>query len=434
MDRPVVRRRRTGSGRRSSRSSAGDVGDLARRHAGTRTGCAITRVEPDLAVDQRQREQPRQPDDVRRQQQAAPRQRPGQRLAAPHPSQREQDGEHAVAEADAAARQKPCSGGSPSDVAAGVDVPAGRAAARRTRAPAATSATTRPTRPDGAAPAASAVASVMPPTLGTRRAEARPRSGRHRFVRAQTIVRGPRRSLASTTCTTCDLVLPCRDEAAALRDAAARVPGGLPRDRRRQRIARRHRRRGPRAGRARRHRDDARATAPRCTPGSRPRPPTTSRSWTATAPSTPTSCSRCSPTSRRAAPTSPSAAGVRSRRGVWPWHARAGNALIMAWLRRRIGMDAHDIAPMRVCRREALLDLGLQDRRFGYPVELLQAVTLAGWRVSEHDVDLPPARRGHAVEGVRLGARHRCGPPATSGRCCDEGRCSSSPRRPSPAG
>lgn len=82
------------------------------------------------------------------------------------------------------------------------------------------------------------------------------------------------------------------------------------------------------------------------------------------------------------------------QRGVWPWHARAGNALITAWLRRRIDMDAHDIAPMRVCRRQALLDLGLQDRRFGYPVELLQAITKAGWRVSEHDVDYHPRAAG----------------------------------------
>ncbi len=81
-------------------------------------------------------------------------------------------------------------------------------------------------------------------------------------------------------------------------------------------------------------------------------------------------------------------------RGVWPWHARIGNALIAAWLRRRIGMTAHDIAPMRVCRRQPLLDLGLQDRRFGYPVELLQAVTRAGWRVSEHDVDYHPRAAG----------------------------------------
>ncbi len=81
-------------------------------------------------------------------------------------------------------------------------------------------------------------------------------------------------------------------------------------------------------------------------------------------------------------------------RGVWPWHARAGNALIVAWLRRRIGMDAHDIAPMRVCRRQALLDLGVEDRRFGYPVELLQKATLAGWRLVERDVGYHPRTEG----------------------------------------
>jgi glycosyltransferase involved in cell wall biosynthesis len=81
-------------------------------------------------------------------------------------------------------------------------------------------------------------------------------------------------------------------------------------------------------------------------------------------------------------------------RGTWPWHARLGNALIVAWLRRTIGMAAHDIAPMRVARRQAMLDLALQDRRFGYPVELLQAVTRAGWRISEHDVDYHPRAEG----------------------------------------
>lgn len=81
-------------------------------------------------------------------------------------------------------------------------------------------------------------------------------------------------------------------------------------------------------------------------------------------------------------------------RGVWPWHARAGNALIVAWLRRRIALDAHDIAPLRVCGREELLALGIEDRRFGYPVELLQKATAAGWRFSEHDVSYHPRAEG----------------------------------------
>ncbi|MBZ5740387.1 glycosyltransferase family 2 protein [Nocardioides mangrovi] len=81
-------------------------------------------------------------------------------------------------------------------------------------------------------------------------------------------------------------------------------------------------------------------------------------------------------------------------RGVWPWHARWGNALVLWWLRRRIGASIHDIAPVRVCRRDALLDLGVRDRRFGYPVELLDRATRAGWRIVEHDVAYRPRAAG----------------------------------------
>lgn len=81
-------------------------------------------------------------------------------------------------------------------------------------------------------------------------------------------------------------------------------------------------------------------------------------------------------------------------RRVWPWHARLGNWLTVAWLRRRIGMTAHDIAPMRLGRRDELIALQLRDRRFGYPVELLQAVTLADWRLAEREVTYLPRAEG----------------------------------------
>ena len=82
------------------------------------------------------------------------------------------------------------------------------------------------------------------------------------------------------------------------------------------------------------------------------------------------------------------------RRGVWPWHARAGNVAVLWWLRRRAGLPVHDIAPMRVCRREALLALDVRDRRFGYPVELLQKAQQAGWRITETDVAYHPRAEG----------------------------------------
>jgi glycosyltransferase involved in cell wall biosynthesis len=77
--------------------------------------------------------------------------------------------------------------------------------------------------------------------------------------------------------------------------------------------------------------------------------------------------------------------------GVWPWHARAGNAAIASVLRRR-GVPVHDIAPIRIARRRALLDLRIADRAFGYPLELLIKAGAAGWRFAEFDVGY--SRRG----------------------------------------
>ena len=122
-------------------------------------------------------------------------------------------------------------------------------------------------------------------------------------------------------------------------------------------------------------------------------------------------------------------------RGVWPWHARLGNGLVVWWLRRRIGMAAHDIAPMRVCRRDALLALDVRDRRFGYPVELLQKATAAGWRVAERDVAYHPRAAGHPLQGLRLGARHGPRRPRLlAGARVSPARRSSWPRRRSPGG
>jgi glycosyltransferase involved in cell wall biosynthesis len=81
----------------------------------------------------------------------------------------------------------------------------------------------------------------------------------------------------------------------------------------------------------------------------------------------------------------------RPVRGLkWPWHARMGTAAVCWRLRTRHGLPVHDIAPMRVVRRDALLALGVGDRRSGYPLELLVRAAAAGWHVVEVDVDYRP--------------------------------------------
>jgi glycosyltransferase involved in cell wall biosynthesis len=81
-------------------------------------------------------------------------------------------------------------------------------------------------------------------------------------------------------------------------------------------------------------------------------------------------------------------------RGAWPPHARLGNAVLARRVRRTTGLAVHDIGPMRAARRDDLLGLGLHDRRYGYPLELLIAAARAGWTVTEVDVAYHPRAAG----------------------------------------
>jgi glycosyltransferase involved in cell wall biosynthesis len=72
--------------------------------------------------------------------------------------------------------------------------------------------------------------------------------------------------------------------------------------------------------------------------------------------------------------------------GAWPLHARAANWLLAHELRRRSGFPLSDLGPMRCAPRRALLELDLQDRAFGWPLEMVLAAAGAGWRVGEVQV------------------------------------------------
>jgi glycosyltransferase involved in cell wall biosynthesis len=91
-------------------------------------------------------------------------------------------------------------------------------------------------------------------------------------------------------------------------------------------------------------------------------------------------------------------------RDVWPWHLRWANAELSRRIRRRTGIRLHDLGPMRAARRTALLDLGLLDRRSGYPLETVVRAADAGWRIAEVDVDYLPRSGRSKVTGTPLGA------------------------------
>lgn len=83
-------------------------------------------------------------------------------------------------------------------------------------------------------------------------------------------------------------------------------------------------------------------------------------------------------------------------REAWPWHARLANRFLAAVITARSGVRLHDIAPVRVARRADLLALGIEDRRFGYPLETLLRARGAEWRVDEFDVAYRPRTGGQS--------------------------------------
>ena len=73
--------------------------------------------------------------------------------------------------------------------------------------------------------------------------------------------------------------------------------------------------------------------------------------------------------------------------GAWPLHARLANRLLALELRRRTGLKLRDLGPMRAARRESLLALGIADRRFGWPLEMVLRAHREGWQIDEVPVE-----------------------------------------------
>jgi glycosyltransferase involved in cell wall biosynthesis len=85
--------------------------------------------------------------------------------------------------------------------------------------------------------------------------------------------------------------------------------------------------------------------------------------------------------------------------GAWPVHARVANRMLAFELRRRSGIGVRDLGPMRAARRADLLVLGIADRRFGWPLEMVLRAAAAGWRIAEVPVPYQPREGRSKVTG-----------------------------------
>jgi glycosyltransferase involved in cell wall biosynthesis len=92
-----------------------------------------------------------------------------------------------------------------------------------------------------------------------------------------------------------------------------------------------------------------------------------------------------------------------ARRGAGPVHARLANRALAFELRRRTGARLTDLGPMRAARREALLALGVRDRRFGWPLEMVLRAGAAGWAIEEVEVGYHPRAGRSKVTGTIRG-------------------------------
>jgi len=89
--------------------------------------------------------------------------------------------------------------------------------------------------------------------------------------------------------------------------------------------------------------------------------------------------------------------------GAWPIHARLANVALAWELRRRTGCALSDLGPMRAARVGALRELGIEDRRSGWPLEMVVRAFHAGWRITEVDVPYAPRTGRSKVTGTLRG-------------------------------
>ncbi len=93
----------------------------------------------------------------------------------------------------------------------------------------------------------------------------------------------------------------------------------------------------------------------------------------------------------------------RAAAGAWPLHLRLANRSLARTVRSTTRCTITDLGPMRAARRQELVDLNLQDRRFGWPLEMVLAAATAHWRIAEVPVAYTQRVGKSKVTGTPLG-------------------------------
>jgi glycosyltransferase involved in cell wall biosynthesis len=105
--------------------------------------------------------------------------------------------------------------------------------------------------------------------------------------------------------------------------------------------------------------------------------------------------------------------GDRARRrrtpGAMPWHAIVANRVLAALCGLLAGSRLHDLGPYRAIRRDVLLELGVRDRTYGWPLEMMLRAARSGLRIAEVPVAYGPRLGGRSKVSGRLWPTVRTG-------------------------
>ena len=93
----------------------------------------------------------------------------------------------------------------------------------------------------------------------------------------------------------------------------------------------------------------------------------------------------------------------RREPGAHPFHAVLGTRACVALMNLLVGTDATDLGPFRAITAAALRRLDMQDRNFGWTVEMQVKAARAGLRVREVPVDYRPRIGRSKVSGTVSG-------------------------------
>ena len=85
------------------------------------------------------------------------------------------------------------------------------------------------------------------------------------------------------------------------------------------------------------------------------------------------------------------------------WHAALGNRLAAFLIRQLYGLKITDLGPFRAARGSVLQELSLQEKTYGWAVEMILKGVLAGFRVVEVPVSYHPRIGKSKISGTVRG-------------------------------